>query len=75
MQSFSGPYFPAFGLNTGKYRPENSEYRHFSRRNNVHYSSKVLLTLQARIVAGAASEKLSLSLSYNKNMLVDIFSG
>ena len=37
-QSFSGPYFPAFGLNTerycpnsGKYRPKNSEYGHFSR--------------------------------------------
>ena len=26
--SFSGPYFPTFGLNTDK---ENSEYGHFSR--------------------------------------------
>ena len=23
---FSGPYFPAFGLNTGKYRPEKTTY-------------------------------------------------
>ena len=23
---FSGPYFPLFGLNTGKYRPEKSPY-------------------------------------------------
>ena len=23
---FSGPYFPAIGLNTGKYRPENTPY-------------------------------------------------
>ena len=27
-QSFSGPYFPAFGLNTDQ---KNSEYGHFSR--------------------------------------------
>ena len=26
MQSFSGPYFPVFGLNTGKCRPENTLY-------------------------------------------------
>ena len=24
IQSFSGPYFPAFGLNTRKYGPENT---------------------------------------------------
>ena len=24
IRSFSGPYFSAFGLNTGKYGPENS---------------------------------------------------
>ena len=24
--SFSGPYFPAFGLNTGKYGPEKTPY-------------------------------------------------
>ena len=30
---FSGPYFPVFGLNTGKYVPEkNSVFRHFSLR-------------------------------------------
>ena len=23
---FSGPYFPVFGLNTGKYEPENTSY-------------------------------------------------
>ena len=23
---FSGPYFPVFGLNTGKHRPEKSPY-------------------------------------------------
>ena len=23
---FSGPYFPVFGLNTGKYRPEKAPY-------------------------------------------------
>ena len=28
IRSFSGPYFPAFGLNTEK---KNSEYGHFSR--------------------------------------------
>ena len=28
---FSGPYFPVFGLNAGKYGPEkNSVFRHFS---------------------------------------------
>ena len=31
---FSGPYFPVFGLNTGKYRPEkNSVFGHFSRND------------------------------------------
>ena len=29
IQSYSGPYFPAFGLNTDQ---NNSEYGHFSRR-------------------------------------------
>ena len=29
--SFSGLYFPAFGLNVAKCRPENSEYGHFLR--------------------------------------------
>ena len=29
VQSYSGPYFPAFGLNTDQ---NNSEYGHFSRR-------------------------------------------
>ena len=28
VQSYSGPYFPAFGLNKDR---NNSEYRHFSR--------------------------------------------
>ena len=28
---FSGPYFPVFGLNTGKHGPENSAFGHFSR--------------------------------------------
>ena len=26
MLSFSGPYFPVFGLNTGKYGPEKTTY-------------------------------------------------
>ena len=26
IQSFPGPYFPAFGLNTGKYEPEKTPY-------------------------------------------------
>ena len=30
IRRFSGQYFPVFALNTGKYRPENSEYGHFS---------------------------------------------
>ena len=29
--AFSGPYFPVFGLNTGKYGPEKSPYL-----NNFH---------------------------------------
>ena len=53
IRNFSGPYFPAFGLNTEKYRrntsylsvlcpnadQKNSEYGHFSR--NVNCGSKV----------------------------------
>ena len=31
IRSFSGPYFPAMGLNTGKYGQKNSEYGHFLR--------------------------------------------
>ena len=30
IRSFSGPYFPALGLNTGKYGKEKLEYGHFS---------------------------------------------
>ena len=26
LRSFSGPYFPVFGLNTGKYGPEKTLY-------------------------------------------------
>ena len=26
IRSFSGPYFPVFGLNTGKYGPEKTPY-------------------------------------------------
>ena len=49
FRSFSGPYFPAFGLNTvsvscsnpGKYGPENSENRHLSRSIiSSYYSCK-----------------------------------
>ena len=69
IRSFSGPYFPTFGLNTDQ---KNS--RPFSRSNNVDYSSKALLIPQARIVAGAAADKLSLLLSYKAKMLADIFS-
>ena len=32
---FSGPYFPVFGLNTGKYRPEETPYRSSHRRCSV----------------------------------------
>ena len=28
---FSGPYFPVFSPNTGKYGPEKTPYLHFSR--------------------------------------------
>ena len=45
IQSFSGPYFPAFGLNTSPYLvrirentdQQNSEYGHFSRSKNISY--------------------------------------
>ena len=37
IRSFSSPYFPAFGLNTERYRvsPKNSEYGHFSRSDSI----------------------------------------
>ena len=52
IRSYSGPYFPAFGLNTetysvfsaneGKYEPEKSEYGYFSRNESsqliLHYA-------------------------------------
>ena len=31
IRSFSGPYFPVFGLNTGKCGPENTVFGHLSR--------------------------------------------
>ena len=34
MQSFSGTYFPAFGLNTDQ---KNSKYGHFSHNEYIHY--------------------------------------
>ena len=54
---------------------KNSEHRNFSPSNNDDYSSKVFLILQARIVAGAASDKLSLLLSYKAKTPADVFSG
>ena len=57
IRSFSGPYFPAFGLNTARYTSpyaiqmrentdqKNSEYRHFSRSDGNHHSSIALWTL------------------------------
>ena len=42
---FSGPYFPVFGLNTGKYGPEeNSAFEHFwrSAMNYKHFEDKCL---------------------------------
>ena len=33
----SGPYFPVFGLNAGKYGPEKTAFGHFSRSEKVMY--------------------------------------
>ena len=56
-QSFSGPYFLVFGLNSERYgislysvrmrentNQENSKYEHFSRRGNVAFSLSALST-------------------------------
>ena len=62
IRSFSGPYFPAFGLNTpclsvfspnaGKYGPENSKYGYFSRRAFLWlWSQEDLCTLARNIIA------------------------
>ena len=39
IQSYSGPHFPVFGLNAGKYDQNNSEYGHFS--GSCGYSNTV----------------------------------
>ena len=60
IRSFSGPYFPVFGLNSERYvvslysvrtrentNPKNSKYEHFSRRGNVAFSRLALSTGKA----------------------------
>ena len=39
---FSGPYFPAFGLNTGKYGPEKTPYLDTFRAVALFLSFRVL---------------------------------
>ena len=54
IRRFSGPYFPAFGLNTGQ---KNSEYGHFSCSGN--YSENV-----------TTSSKVQISRTQGKNWFV-----
>ena len=48
IRNFSGPYFPAFGLNKESWIPENTDHKnseigHFSRSEKIAFSMKGLL--------------------------------
>ena len=43
---FSGPYFPVFGLNTGKYGPEKTPYLDTSHAVSVFLKSQVNIYTQ-----------------------------
>ena len=69
IRSFSGPYFPAFGLNTERYsvlcispysvrmrentEQKNSEYGHFSRSNYFNHYQKGQLQSSTKYIAKA----------------------
>ena len=42
IRRFSGPYFPAFGLNTGKYGPEKLRIRTFITQRDMAILRKVI---------------------------------
>ena len=50
IRSFSGPYFPLFSPNTGKYGPENSVFRHFLRSANVTKLTKDILESSRKVL-------------------------
>ena len=54
IRSFSGPYFPAFGLNTDE---TNSEYGHFLRSVNSYHNLIISAVLLIGTVLNRASNR------------------
>ena len=63
---FSGPYFPVFGLNTGKYGPENTPYL-----DTFHAVSQLTLETNEEQVMHLKSDDMEVKTSDNANEVIE----